>query len=258
MKPLNIAFVGSGNVASALAPALDALPGVRVGAICSPNILHSQELAARLDDAEALTDISQIGDFDLVIVSVKDDVLLGLGATVRGRTGLWVHTSGSVGMEALSSVSSHYGVFYPLQTFSKGRHVSLQGVPMLIEASDAESGELLMGLANRLTGNAIEADSQRRATLHLAAVFACNFANHAWALSEQLLAPEGLTLSTFKPLIEETLAKALEMGASRGQTGPAAREDHVLMQKQCERLENESEREVYEAMSRSIIRLKHK
>lgn len=248
---MRIAFVGSGNVASSLAPALDVMPGVEVVAICSPTESHCKRLAGRLRNAGAITNIHDLPAADLTIVSVKDDALKNFNTSGVHGSGLWVHTSGAVGMEALDGIGSQHGVFYPLQTFTAGREINLQGVPMLIEAGDPESRKLLLDLGQRLTGKAIEADSELRSAVHLAAVFGCNFANHAWACAERLLACNGLPLSTLKPLIEETLAKALDIGATAGQTGPAIRGDQSVMEGHLEHLPDDL-KPVYETMSQSI------
>ena len=58
-------------------------------------------------------------------------------------------------------------------------------------------------------------------------MFACNFANHMFAVGQQLLQEYGLPADLIKPLIRETVAKALDSpSAAAVQTGPARRNDY--------------------------------
>lgn len=50
----------------------------------------------------------------------------------------------------------------------------------------------------------------QRAVLHVAAVFANNFANHCFSIAEKILDEADLPFEMLHPLMEETLAKALK------------------------------------------------
>ena len=82
----------------------------------------------------------------------------------------------------MEGLVKRYGVLYPMQTFSKQREVDFNTVPFFIEASaPAEVGVLRM-VAVRLSPKVYEVTSGQRRHLHLAAVFACNFANHMYRI----------------------------------------------------------------------------
>lgn len=49
-------------------------------------------------------------------------------------------------------------------------------------------------VAVRLSPKVYEVTSGQRRHLHLAAVFACNFANHMYALSSHILEKQGISL----------------------------------------------------------------
>jgi len=53
------------------------------------------------------------------------------------------------------------------------------------------------------------ADSALRGQVHLAGVFACNFANHLFELGGEVLRRAGVSADLLRPLIAETTAKAL-------------------------------------------------
>ena len=98
--------------------------------------------------------------------------------------------------------AERYGVFYPMQTFSKQREVDFQEVPFFIEAKRAEDTELLKAIASTLSEKVYEADSEQRKSLHLAAVFICNFTNHMYALAADLLEKYNLPFEVMLPLID--------------------------------------------------------
>jgi predicted short-subunit dehydrogenase-like oxidoreductase (DUF2520 family) len=169
-----------------------------------------------------------------------------------------VHTSGSQPLSILHlppGVAT--GVFYPLQTFSKSRTIDMATVPFCLEADNPATEMLLTAIAQRLSRTVYLVSSQERKVLHTGAVFACNFANHLWALAKRLVEKEGLEFELLHPLMQETLAKALEVNdPAQVQTGPAIRHDLRLMQTHLDYLANQPEnRELYRLLSESIMKL---
>ncbi|MDE7375452.1 MAG: DUF2520 domain-containing protein [Muribaculaceae bacterium] len=245
-----IAIVGSGNVATHLALTLDKVAEVRQ--VCSPCAEHAEALASRLSDCEALTDVSKIDPtVDFCIISVKDDAVRDVSEALPQIGGIVCHTSGSAPMEALCK-HSRAGVFYPLQTFSKDAEVNVDEAPFFIEATDDDTLNSLMALARSISNKVAEADSSKRAILHVAAVFACNFANHLWAISSDILGEHGIGLDVMRPLLQATLDKAMTMPPAEAQTGPAVRRDEVVMQKHMSMLSPENA-EIYKLLSQSIM-----
>lgn len=196
---------------------------------------------------------------DVFVVSVKDSALQEVvGQAVKGREGqLFVHTAGSMPMTLLQEQGAgRCGVFYPMQTFSKERLVDFGEIALFIEASDADSLQTLNVLAASLTTHVYQLMSDDRRYLHLAAVFACNFANHCYALSARILEKHGVPFSVMLPLIEETAQKVETMHPCEAQTGPAIRYDENVIEAQKQLLADEPMmRQVYELMSKSIYQL---
>ena len=98
----------------------------------------------------------------------------------------------------------------------------------------------------------MEADSHRRARLHLASVFACNFSNHMYALAKEVLDEEQLPFDVLKPLIRTTVEKLEHLSPADSQTGPAARADHKVMERQAAML-NGDKQAIYRLLSQSIM-----
>lgn len=251
MERYNVVIIGSGNVASHLAKAINRCH--HVTQIYSRNISHATELAEQLNDCKAtdlLTDLDKSAD--IYIISVSDDAINCVANAMPNVAGIVVHTSGSVEIELLANISNHIGVFYPLQTFSKDSEVNISEVPFFLEASDGMTMDALKKLAYSLSDHVYLADSYQRQTLHVAAVFACNFFNNLLDISTEILKKEGYSLEILAPLIEMTAFKALEAGAFKAQTGPAVRGDVATIHKHIASLDP-ALKEIYRLLSQSII-----
>lgn len=245
-----IAIVGSGNVATHLALALDKVADVKQ--VYSRDASHAAALASRLTGCQAISDFAKIDTkVDYCIISVKDDAVRGVADALPHIGGVVCHTSGSAPIEVMAK-HGRAGVFYPLQTFSKDAEVNVREAPFFIEASDDATLSRLMELARSISDKVEQADSRQRAVLHLAAVFACNFANHLWAISSEILAEHGISLDVMRPLLQATLDKAMAISPALAQTGPAARRDEAIMQKHMGMLAPEYA-EIYRLLSQSII-----
>ena len=194
-------------------------------------------------------------DADLYIVSVKDAVLQSLlSSVVKGREeALFVHTAGSMPMSVWEGIAIRYGVLYPMQTFSKQRPVDFGTVSFFVEANEPDDLETLKQMASSLGAKVYEASSEQRMSLHVAAVFACNFANHMYALSAKLLDKYGMPFEAMLPLIEETADKVHLLSPREAQTGPAIRRDGNVMDKHLDLLADEPIlQDLYKKISKSI------
>ena len=168
-----------------------------------------------------------------------------------------MHTSGSTDIEKLTKVHARAGVFYPLQTFSLDREVEWYSTPLFIEATHLEDLNTLLQLANELSQRVYQYNSAQRLSLHLAAVFACNFSNYCYDMAKQIVDAKQVDFSLLYPLIIETAQKALQAEPRNMQTGPAMRGDqniiamHAQMLKQDQRPDLEA---VYHLLSEQILK----
>lgn len=223
-----VVILGRGNVASTLAD------GLREAGVDLLQMWHR---------GEALSP-----DADLYIIAVKDDAVAEV-ARLCPESALVVHTAGSVAMDVLPQ--QRRGVLYPMQSFTKGRHIDWSRVPFFVEASSETDCALLESFARRLSSSVWRLPGERRKTLHLAAVWVSNFPNHLWTVASDLLRREQLPFSVMLPLIEETAAKVHELSPREAQTGPARRNDIRVMQAH-EAMLPEDLRLIYHLLSSSI------
>ena len=251
---MRITIIGSGNVATHLSAAFKNA-GHRIAQVYSRDMQNAALLAYHVG-AEAVNDLNDItADADIFIIAVKDDAIAGIMPQLARFKKLIVHTSGAVDMQLIQSFTEQAGVFYPLQTFSKTKELNFREVPLCIEGATEEITKELEDLARGVSNNVYRVNSAQRKILHLAAVFACNFTNHLYALSEQLLAQNNMDFAMLRPLILETADKIKEHSPADVQTGPAVRNDEQTMQKHLQMLNGSPKlQEIYTLLSQDIIK----
>lgn len=251
---MKIALIGAGNVATCLGPRLKEA-GHEITAVYSRTVESARSLADRLG-ASYTTDIKAVPASDAALVMLKDDALKELASAIGDslKGALLLHTAGSVSMDIWREAGAErFGVFYPMQTFSKESRIDWSQVPLFIEGSSAPVLESIRELALTISPDVTPLSSEGRKKLHLAAVFACNFSNHMYAISEQLLATEGVPFRVMLPLVRETARKVESIKPRDAQTGPAVRGDRKVIQEHLALLkENPEYAELYRLISIDI------
>lgn len=253
---MKIVMIGAGNLATNLGSALlDA--GHDFVQVYSRTVESAQSLATKLGGAPA-TDLSTLNkDADIYIFAVKDSVLGELIPQVcKGREQkVFLHTAGSMPVDVFKGMALHYGVLYPMQTFSKSRRVDFREIPVFIEANDVFAAEKIVRMAGSITDRIYSLTSEDRKYLHLAAVFACNFVNHCYGMAADVLERRNIPFDVMLPLIDETARKVHELTPDEAQTGPAVRYDENVIRDQSMMLKgNPLMKDIYERMSVSINR----
>ena len=253
---MNVSFIGSGNLAWHLAPALDNTE-FSVREVYSRQASNAQALVGRLYEARVQRTLDfSLSTSNIFIIAVADDALDEIVPELVLPDGaILLHTSGSQPLNILSySQTSHTGVFYPLQTFTKGRKVDLSETPFFLESDDRETREVMLRMAKAVSKKVYEISSAQRIALHVAAVFASNFTNHMLTISSDILDQNKLDFEWLKPLIAETMNKALSIGPEASQTGPAKRGDLEILDRHVDFLrKDESVAEIYRVVSQHIV-----
>lgn len=251
---MKVTLIGAGNLATQLGKSLK-----KAGVIISQVYSRTEDSARTLGElleAEWLTDIKALRDeADVYIFSVKDSVLCELISEVCKSRGdkLFLHTAGSMPMSCFEGKALRYGVFYPMQTFSKTKDVDFERVPVFIEGNSIETEDVIRSLANKVTQRVIRLSSADRKYLHLAAVWACNFTNYCYTVASDILGEHGIPFDVMLPLINETTEKIQKISPKEVQTGPAVRGDRNVMSKQLELMNGKEDlQELYQMLSKGI------
>lgn len=248
-------LIGAGNVAHHLGPALCAA-GVKIVQVFSRNIQKARDLA-RITSSEAISALEEAKPADLVILAVSDQAIPEISAALSRflpEETLVVHTSGATPSAFIAGHFRRYGVFYPLQTFSIGREVSFEEIPVCIHSGSEADLLELEELAGRVSRSVHRINDEQRRWLHLTAVVVNNFPNHLYALAYDALASQHLSFDLLKPLILETARKVQDHPPAAMQTGPARRGDRATIEAHLRLLEQyPGLREVYEALTKSLM-----
>jgi len=249
-----ISIIGSGNVATHLSIALYK-SNYNIDTIFSLKKSNAELLANQVNSF-AINEINQIDNTsDIYIVCIKDDAINSFLKTFPFKDKLVVHTSGSVSIDVFKQNGfSNYGIFYPLQTFSKDKDVYMDEVPFCIEGCNPEIEKQLITLAEDISDKVYEVNSEQRKTLHVAAVFACNFSNYMYHVANDITTKNNIDFDILKPLILETAKKIKNNSPLSMQTGPAKRKDDAVIQQHIKMLSNTKDyQEIYQLITKSII-----
>ncbi len=248
---MDIVIIGTGNTATVLGRKLRGA-GHRIVQVFGRDSKAASELAYELD-TESTNYWNVVNRHaDLYILAVSDIAVEEVFHELQLAGKTVVHTAASVSLDVLKGKSDHYGVLYPLQSLKKEvRH--LPEIPIIIDASDRYTLELLDVLAHTVSDRVFVAGDEMRLKLHLAAVMVNNFTNHLYTLVERYCKEEGLDFYLLLPLIKETAARLDEISPSQTQTGPAVRNDTVTIEKHLALLQNYPQlRRLYEQFTESI------
>jgi predicted short-subunit dehydrogenase-like oxidoreductase (DUF2520 family) len=253
MSSYKIAFAGAGKVASALCKVLYK-SGHSITKIVSPGKKNGEKLALSCS-SEWSDHLFYSEDTDIIIVAVPDRRLGEVLASIKcSKKSIVAHTAGSFGLEIFPGSISGRGVFYPLQTFTQGREVSFHEIPLLTEAGDKETESVLRSLGESIGCPVHRTDTEHRRLLHIAAVFVSNFTNYMLTSGKIITEKSGFSFDMLKPLIIETVNKALEGDPAESQTGPAVRYDINTIEKHMDLLSfNPELQKVYNLISGSIM-----
>lgn len=253
MGGYKISFVGAGRVGTALCRHLY-LSGYDIDVVSS----SSGKSSARLADfcnASSSQELKFPVSTDIIIVAVPDSVLADVLRQISCRSDAIVaHTAGSYGLDVFPPSVNRKGVFYPVQTFSQGRNILFDKLPLIVESDDERVTLVLDEIAASIGARVFHTDAEHRRILHLAAVFVSNFTNHMLTLGKDIAGKAGFDLTILKPLIRETIEKALDAGPENSQTGPAARSDLNTIQNHIDMLTDSPDLErLYSEITGSII-----
>ncbi len=251
-EKLRLAFIGAGHLAHHLAPAFENA-GHKVLAVNSRSTTSAQGLLNRLYEAE-ICDLDFHGlDLDMIFLTVPDDQIASISQLID-KQAILVHCSGAKPLSAIQNGHEQAGVFYPIQTFRKDKKLTFEHIPIGVEGTKPAIQKTLLQMARVLSKQAFVLNSNDRAKLHMAAVFASNFTNHMFTIAADIMNESKLDFSLLAPLLEETVHKAVKLGPHQAITGPAVRGDLRTLDFHHELLASHKNRQaIYRFLSQEIL-----
>lgn len=249
---IKVVLIGSGNVASHLIQAMLSTADIELVQVFARN---PSSLLHLLPKEKIVSKYSEIAVADVYIISVSDNAIAEVSEQLPFENQLVVHTSGSSELAVLNA-KNRKGVFYPLQTFTKNKEIDFAPIPFCLEAENEEDFQLLEKLARYISQKVYAINSSQRKSLHVAAVFVCNFVNHLYAIGNEICDENNVPFEILHPLIQETALKIVELSPKEAQTGPAVRNDTKTIEKHIEFLENQTYNQLYQLLTQSIQHVK--
>jgi predicted short-subunit dehydrogenase-like oxidoreductase (DUF2520 family) len=256
-KIQKIALIGAGKLATNFAFTLKKR-GYTILQIYNRSRKAGMKLAEKvsapyIDDLQELTHKA-----DLYALAVNDSSLKEVSEKIHLRNQLIIHFSGTADISLLKDSSSNYGILYPVQTFTKRHATGFFNIPICIEAINTGSKEKLSAFAANLSDKIFKVSSNQRKIIHLSAIFASNFTNFMYAISEDLLTENNLPMNLLEPIIKKTTTNASRKNIFSLQTGPAIREDFEIIRTHLDLLSEQPDyKEIYRIITESIIKFKH-
>ncbi len=253
---MTITLIGAGNVGYHLGRRLFK-KGLTIHQVYSRELKNAQNLAKKIK-AKPVNELTAVDvEADLYIIAVKDDAIELVVAELSKHKGmrnkLIVHTSGAASSQLIARYFNHYGVFYPLQTFSKTRQVKFSTIPICIDAGKKKNRKILENIGKRISKKVTRISDEERSILHVAAVMVNNFSNHIFHLGKQITDAAQIDFDLLKPLILETVLKIEQQPPYEMQTGPARRNDEETIKKHLKYLRKFPEYgQLYTLLTKSI------
>lgn len=231
---LRVAVIGAGRVGAVLGAALARAghPVVAVTAISEMSLLRAQALLPGVP----ITDVpTAVGDADLVLLAVPDDVLAELvhgladvGAVRAGQ--FWCHPAGAHGIGVLAPATDRGAVplaIHPVMTFT-GTSIDLDRLadcPFGVTAPE-QFRPVAEALVVEMGGEPVWVPQAARTQYHAALALGANGLITLVNAAVDLLGNAGITDTRrlIEPLLQASLENALRLG-DQALTGPVARGD---------------------------------
>lgn len=248
-KPV-IGIVGSGNTAWCLTEAF-LKAGYPIAGVAPRN--KKTGLALSRKHKVEILDIHHLAiACDLLFLCVQDRYIQEISNEMHSGKAALIHCSGSASIQEIKTDGR--GVFYPVISMRFGRSFSFEKVPICIEADSRKLSKTLKQLATDIHARPEIMNSEKRLQLHIAAVFVNNFSNACFLAAEEITKANKIPFALLQPLLLESLERMLKHSPREVQTGPARRNDQVILKKHLRLLkELPAERKMYKAISDFIL-----
>ncbi len=263
-----VGLAGAGRIAQALGRLLRER-GEPVVAVASRDPRHAEQAAVFIGGGvKAMTYDGLPAVAKRLLIAVPDGAIREVAALLAeagARSGVALHTCGTLGPEALSPLAGagvSCAALHPLQTVASPEQglTALRGVAFAI---DGEGPAVLWAerIAALLDGRALRIAPERRPLYHAAAVMASNYAvalvDAAVILMSAAGVEEDQALRAIDPLARASLHNALTLGPTKALTGPIERGDMETVSAHLRALAQEPEpvRNLYRAAGLQALEL---
>jgi predicted short-subunit dehydrogenase-like oxidoreductase (DUF2520 family) len=246
---IKIVILGAGNIAQHLFEVFQTVEMLQVVQVYN----RSEKALLHFKDVATTTSLKNLAEADIYMIAVTDDAIPSIANKLPFTDRLVVHTSGSASMHELHK-KNRRGVFYPLQTFTKGVKVDFSSIPICLETGEKADFKVLKAVADAIGSVSYKISSEQRRALHVSAVFVTNFTNHLYRIAHEVCETNNVPFEILNPLIQETAKKITTLTPYMAQTGPAKRGDQKTIDNHLEKLDTDIHKEIYTLLTQSIAK----
>jgi len=248
-RMVKVVILGAGNIAQHLYTVFQNAATIDVVQVYN----RSAKALHYFQDVKTTTNLQDVLEADVYVIAVADDAIASLSNKLPFTDRLVVHTSGSASMHVLHK-KNRRGVFYPLQTFTKGTTVDFSTIPLCLESQEKADFTLLQTIATAIGSTSYKISSEQRRALHVSAVFVNNFSNHLYRIAHEICEANNVPFKILHPLIQETAHKIQTLTPYMAQTGPAKRGDQKTINDHLAKLDKDIHKEIYTLLTQSIAK----
>jgi predicted short-subunit dehydrogenase-like oxidoreductase (DUF2520 family) len=241
--------IGPGRAGGALARWFVERGLLRVQDVCAGSAASAEVAVGRIGAGNAVACIADMRPASMWLVATPDRAIdaacAGLAAAQRIRPGdIVFHLSGATRAEVLAPLRGQGALIasvHPVKSFSgvPAAAATFAGTWCTLEGDAAAVGALAP-LFRALGGHIATVDPAKKRVYHAGAVFACNYlaalAEAAFACCEEAGFSRADARDMLAPIMRETFDNVLALGPALALTGPIARGDVAVVERQAQAL----------------------
>jgi len=247
LKTLNL--IGCGHVGKTLGRLWNTGGVFKIGDVLNRSIESSLSAVEFLQAGRAIESLEQMHKSDIYLIATPDDQIIetcrSLAKSDLLETGNIVfHCSGSIPSSDLNFVKDRGAVaasVHPVKSFADyvTAYKSFKGTYCGVEG-DRDATDILTKAFEAIGGNIFTIKPEYKTEYHAANVIVCNYLTALLELGTKVYERAGISHETamllMEPLVRETVNNNFQLGTTQALTGPIARGDHEVVQRQLENL----------------------
>lgn len=263
----SITFVGAGNLANALGPALKAA-GYSIDVVAGRSRPESQRrtrmLAGRL--GAKWCSLEEVKPTSGIVWLLHTDDALEATAQKLARSAGWrgkvvLHSSGAMSSDVLASLKkagAHTASLHPMMTFVPGTAPDMSKVPFAVEG-DQQAAAVAKQIVRGLGAEIFPIRKSAKVLYHALGSFSSPLIVATLVTAERVGRAAGLSLAQTRKvmaaILQQTMQNYMQRGPEAAFSGPIKRGDLETVRRHLRELKRVPEaREVYRALVKSALR----
>lgn len=268
MKTLNI--IGAGRVGRTLAALWRQHQVFAIQAVLNRTPGSTRDAIQFIGAGAAVDTLPAMPPADVWLLATPDGEIAQAAAALATsgvlRAGdVALHCSGALAsgeLHALHAAGVHVASVHPLKSFADaGAAVRSFAGTFCTAEGDAAALALLTPAFEKIGARVTTIDASSKTLYHAASVMVCNYLTALMEAGLQCYDKAGLPRDTasamMEPLVRETVDNVFKLGTVKALTGPVARGDHAVVQRQMEALRDADPRlaAIYQALGAVAVDL---